>query len=127
MKWIKPEYSKEKVKKAGKSLVHAEIQSKEFDDAIPIFFNWRSAHAFPMQIMLSLLRLHAKKIDKKALVVQRMKREQSILLKLYREKYMSLNRMEDIAGCRVVVNDVGMVTEVYSSMNYPAASYGVSN
>jgi len=56
MKWVEPKYSKEKVRKAGICLLKDDIKSNEFQEAIPVFYNWRSSHAFPMQIMLNLLR-----------------------------------------------------------------------
>ena len=120
MDWIEPKNSKEEVKKAGKHLLSLvlslDVESQEFKWAIPIFHNWRSAHAFPMQIMLDLLRKNAIKIDKKAVVVQRLKRVRSIFLKLVREKNMSLSRMEDIAGCRAVVNSIDNVNHVYEAL-----------
>jgi len=105
MKWIEPKYSKESVKKAGWSILESDIDSKEFRQSAEIFHNWRAAHAFPMQIMLDLLRKNAIRVDKNALAVQRLKRVQSIVQKLSRESNMSLSRMEDIGGCRVVVTN----------------------
>ncbi|GEK47381.1 (p)ppGpp synthetase [Bisbaumannia pacifica] len=116
MKWIEPKYSKERVKRAGASLLTAEVDSDEFQEAVPVFYNWRSSHAFPMQIMLDLLRKNTIKIDKNALVVQRLKRVPSIFQKLVREKNMSLSRMQDIAGCRAVVADIRKVNKVYNSL-----------
>jgi len=116
MKWIEPSYSKEKVKKAGNALVISEIDSDDFKLATPVLHNWRSSHAFPMQIMLDLLRKHSIKIDRNSFVVQRLKRVQSIYEKLYREKNMSLSRMQDIAGCRAVVEDVKKVNKIYASL-----------
>lgn len=116
MKWIKPEHSKEMVRKAGNHLLYSDIDSKEFYRSIPIFRNWRSAHAFPMQIMLDLLRKNAIRVDKKAIAVQRLKRIPSIIDKLMREEHMSLNRMEDIAGCRAVVESVGHVRRIHLSL-----------
>ncbi len=116
MKWIETKFSKERVKKAGVSLLKSELGSDEFREASVIFHNWRSAHAFPMQIMLDLLRKNTIRIDRKALVVQRLKRVPSIFHKLSREGNMSLSRMEDIAGCRAVVENVGYVSRVYNSL-----------
>jgi len=115
-KWIVPEHSKEKVRKAGKSILEAEVDSDEFREAVPVFHNWRSAHAFPMQIILDLARKNAIKIDKNALAVQRLKRVPSIFNKLTREKNMSLSRMEDIAGCRVVVDSIRHVNRIHDSL-----------
>lgn len=116
MQWIEPEYSKEKVKKAGNFLASTETDDEKFRAAVPVFFNWRSAHAFPMQIMLDLLRKNAIRIDTHALVVQRLKRVPSILDKLVREKGMSLSRMEDIAGCRAVLPTVKNVKRLYGNL-----------
>lgn len=113
MKWIEPKYSKKKVKKAGNHLVKSDIDSDCFKQSIPVFQNWRSSHAFPMQIMLDLLRRNAIRIDKSAIAVQRLKRVSSIFGKLVREKGMSLSRMEDIAGCRVVVSNVHHVNKIH--------------
>jgi len=82
MNWIEPKFSREKVRKAGKTLIKSKVESKEFKEAVPVFHNWRSAHAFPMQIMLDLLRKNAIRIDKRALAVQRLKRVSSIIQKL---------------------------------------------
>ena len=90
MTWVEPAYSKEKVKRAGHFIVKAPLESKEFKDAIPVFSNWRAAHAFPTQILLDLLRKNAIRVDPKALVVQRLKRVRTIAEKLFREKNMSL-------------------------------------
>ena len=116
MQWIEPEYSKEKVKKAGKHLAFMDIDDQRFRESVPIFFNWRASHAFPMQIMLDLLRKNAIRIDRQALVVQRLKRVPSILNKLIREKGMSLSRMEDIAGCRAVLNNTGYVKRLHYNL-----------
>ncbi len=116
MKWIEPKYSKERVKKAGKSIIEHPLESLEFREAIPIFHNWRAAHAFPMQIMLDLLRKNAIRIDKNALVVQRLKRVPSIFIKLTRENNMNLSRMEDIGGCRAVVANAKQVYKVYEKL-----------
>ncbi len=116
MQWIEPKYSKKQVRKAGKSLITAPVDDQKFIDAIPIFFNWRSAHAFPMQIMLDLLRKNAIRINEKALAVQRLKRVSSIFRKLVREKGMSLSRMEDIAGCRAVLDDTKEVKQLYNNL-----------
>lgn len=116
MNWIEPKYSREKVRKAGKALIKSDVNSKKFKEAIPVFHNWRSSHAFPMQIMLDLLRKNAIRIDRRALAVQRLKRVSSIFQKLYREEGMSLSRMEDIAGCRAVVDNSLYVNKLYERL-----------
>ena len=117
MQWIEPEYSGEQIRKEGKiMLLSSDFDNQEFLDSADIFFNWRASHAFPMQIMLDFLRKNAIRIDKQALVVQRLKRSSSIFLKLIREKGMSLSRMEDIAGCRAVLNKTEDVQRLHSNL-----------
>ncbi len=116
MRWIEPQHSRERVKKAGNSILNTHHDSPEFKEALPIFHNWRAAHAFPMQIILDLLRKNAIKADKNALVVQRLKREISIFRKLYRQRSMNLCRMQDIAECRAVVGNNRKVYHVYSRL-----------
>jgi len=116
MKWIEPKYSKKQVAKAGSNLLHSELNSDDFRGAVLILHNWRSSHAFPMQIMLDLLRKNAIRIDRNAVAVQRLKRVESIFGKLYREKGMSLSRMEDIGGCRVVVNRIAHVNLISEAL-----------
>ncbi len=118
MSWIEPSFSKEKVKKAGDILIAKEIDfsGDEYYDASLILHNWRSSHAFPMQIMLDFLRKNAIKIDQKSIAVQRLKRVVSIYNKLEREKGMSLSRMEDIAGCRVVLKSSKEVYRLYKKL-----------
>lgn len=116
IKWIEPQFSKEKVKKAGYSLINLESSEGDLQGAKSIFHNWRSSHAFPMQIMLDLLRKNSIKIDRNAIAVQRLKRGTSIIGKLFREKNMNLSRMEDIAGCRVVVSSARYAYKVFEQL-----------
>lgn len=116
MQWIEPKYTRKQVEKAGKKIIKSEFTSSEFKDSFPIFYNWRTCHAFPMQIMLDLLRKNALRVDKQALVVQRLKRSSSIFWKLIREEGMSLSRMEDIAGCRAVLNDAERVRKLFLNL-----------
>ena len=116
MKWTEPKYSKNKVKNAGKLLAFENVEGEEYQNARNVFTNWRSSHAYPMQIMLDLLRNHARKVNDNAVVVQRLKREKSILQKLRNEKNMSLSRIEDIAGCRAVMSNIDEVYKVIQSL-----------
>lgn len=122
MKWIEPENSKTKVKKVGDKLVQGELSLLlegdlvEYFDTLDVFANWRASHAYPMHTILTFLRTKAKKIDKKAVVVQRLKREPSITAKLIRFKGMNLSRMQDIAGCRAVLSTTNQVQKLAKSL-----------
>lgn len=73
---------------------------------LAIINNWRSSHAFPLQVFKMTLLRRAKRIDKKAIVAQRLKRLPSIALKLERFKDMRLAQMQDLGGCRAVVSSI---------------------
>ncbi len=115
MKWIEPKYSKTKVDKAGK-LLKSDTGNKLLPKNLDIILNWRAAHAYPMQIMLDWLRRRALDIDKNAIAVQRLKRFSSIRKKLLSENNMCLSRMEDIGGCRVVLDDYKQVCQLYDKL-----------
>ncbi len=55
------------------------------------------------------LTTRAKKIDRRAIIAQRLKRLMSIQVKLLRNDNMALSQMQDIGGCRAVVRSVSQV------------------
>ncbi|MEM6614523.1 MAG: RelA/SpoT domain-containing protein [Cyanobacteria bacterium P01_C01_bin.72] len=108
MSWTELLHSKSAVRRAGDYLRQQNYLSLESDkrmEAFDVLSNWRSSHAYPMQSMLEYFRKKAFDIDRHVIVVQRLKRMPSILEKLKREKGMKLDRMEDIAGCRIVISN----------------------
>lgn len=118
MAWAKLNYSKNQVGRAGAFLID---ESNDFDiveylQSFEILSNWRSSHAYPIQSMLGYFRKKAFEIDKSAVIAQRLKRTPSILAKLQREADMKLDRMQDIAGCRVVVENKIKVYEVRNAI-----------
>ncbi|GEA37597.1 hypothetical protein [Enterocloster clostridioformis] len=111
-KWEIPKYSKKEIKNAGKAIATPSISNEERDIALEILNNWRSAHAYPLQVIASNLRLR----NPTAIVVQRLKRLESITGKLERYSTMDLYRMQDLGGCRVIVDSLD---EVYAAiLNY---------
>lgn len=107
MRWIAPKYSRNKVREAGRVFVKQKgVPRKKVHQAFDVLLNWRSAHAYPMHSLLMLLRQKAPGVDPNAVVVQRLKRLPSIVRKLIRFGSMSLDRMQDIGGCRAVVDTV---------------------
>lgn len=111
--WEIPKYSKSEINKAGKTIIsvnttslrNIDITLGEIEDANNILNNWRAAHAYPLQVICSNLRLR----NPNAIVVQRLKRLDSIIDKLKRNPDMSLYRMQDLGGCRVIVDTVDQV------------------
>lgn len=106
--YVKVNYTRTKIKKAGKAFVSSTTTEQEKNDALALINNWRSAHSFPLQIIY----MHVKKTaPESAIVAQRLKRLYSITQKLHRFPNMSLTAMQDIGGCRVIVDSID---EVYN-------------
>lgn len=102
-------YSRNKIKNAGKLYILKASSKAEKDEALKLINNWRSAHAFPLQIIY----MHVKKTAPDgAVVAQRLKRLYSITQKLHRFPNMSLTAMQDIGGCRLIVDNIEQVYSV---------------
>lgn len=72
--WEVPKYSKSEINKAGSIIADPSSTKEERDNALIILNNWRAAHAYPLQVICSNLRLR----NPDAIVVQRLKRLGSI-------------------------------------------------
>lgn len=116
MSWITAEHSKKAVKRAGECLIDDDASAEHFSAAMDVLSNWRSAHAYPMHAVLIFLRNQSAKIDPSSIVVQRLKRTPSIVGKLKRIQGMKLHRMQDISGCRSVVENVSKVRTLRDSI-----------
>lgn len=114
--WEVPRYSKNQIDKAGKTIAYMFSDSndgvsiKDFKEATDILNNWRSSHAYPLEVITNNLRRN----NPNAIVVQRLKRLDSIIGKIERFPNMSLYRMQDLGGCRVIVDSID---DVYKSVN----------
>jgi putative GTP pyrophosphokinase len=85
---------------------------KQFDEAYRILSDWRSLHAVPMKVASKVLSAEAASIDGSPLVVERLKRFRSISSKLRRFPVTNLTTIQDIGGCRAVVQDVARAYEL---------------
>ena len=101
-----PSFSKAKVNWAGKILCDKSVSASYTSKAIEIIDDWRAAHRRPMTHMNIFLRNHAAAINPKFVIAQRLKRTPSIRHKLDRFPSMQLARMQDIGGCRAVLNNI---------------------
>ncbi|MGB6690504.1 MAG: RelA/SpoT domain-containing protein [Terracidiphilus sp.] len=79
---------------------------KQFDESFGIMAEWRSIHAVPLKAVSALLASEASTIDGSPIVSERLKRFRSIRSKLQRFPVNNLATMQDIAGCRAVVQAV---------------------
>lgn len=113
MTWAELAYSKKAIRRAGDYLIATNpknLDISQFIESFEILNNWRASHAYPIQSMLAYIRRKSFEIDPNAIIAQRLKRTPSILAKLLREDG-KLDRMEDIAGCRIVVDNLSKVYE----------------
>ncbi len=124
MAWAARIHSKGRIDRAGRALASLEPQASEgeFDDYvqrliqreadIAVVDNWRACHACPLQVVKMTLLNRAKKIDRHALIAQRLKRRPSIEIKLRDNPNMKLSQIQDIGGCRAVLGKVKLVKEL---------------
>lgn len=101
-------YSKKQISKAGRILSNEENPLEEKENAIQVLNWWRAAHAKPLELLASELR----DSFPEAIVVQRLKRVDSILGKLKRFPDMDLYRMQDLGGSRVIVDSIDQLYEM---------------
>lgn len=64
---------------------------------------WRASHAHALRVVRSILRHHALKFDNNATVSGRSKRMWSIVVKLQRKPTLKVTAMQDVAGCRAIM------------------------
>lgn len=108
-------HSRSKIDRIGRELVQSIENGDVSESALSTLNDWRSFHAFPLNSITVVLKQKAHRIQKNALVVQRLKRSRSILSKLVREPHMRLIQMQDIGGCRAVLETVDEVYRLKDS------------
>jgi hypothetical protein len=117
--WTKREFGKGEIDRAGDKLVPwwtapAAEATPEIGLAYRVVDNWRACHAYPLNVFQVNLRNRARRVDKDALVAQRLKRFMSVMNKLVREPNMKLSQMHDVGGCRAIVSTVQSVEDLLS-------------
>jgi ppGpp synthetase/RelA/SpoT-type nucleotidyltranferase len=92
----------------------------KLEAALVVINNWRACHSYPLHAIKMTLLSRAKKVNKGALIAQRLKRLPSIALKLEQNPNMKLSQMQDIGGCRAIMprmGDVKDLIDVYKESN----------
>lgn len=116
-RWKTLEYSKRQINDAGNTIRRDNATPEEINFATQVIDNWRAAHAYPLHVIYMHLRRMAGS-RKDIIVVERLKRLDSIIGKLKRETNMDLWRMQDLGGCRFIVptvNEVFTFAEKYKN------------
>lgn len=112
MGWAKPLYTREKINMAGNILIGHPAKGMDLEEAFTIINNWRASHNFPLNTFQIRLRKIAKEVDHNSIVAQRIKRLSSIEHKLDRFPKMKLSQIQDIGGCRAILNSVEAVNNL---------------
>ena len=97
--------SKSALDKIGQNI--REDKAEVIDLAISALNSWRESHGEILQKYYIYANILAKAINKDNIIIaQRLKRLPTIVNKLRRFKNMRLSRMQDIAGIRIIVEDI---------------------
>jgi ppGpp synthetase/RelA/SpoT-type nucleotidyltranferase len=114
--------SKASIDKAGRYVADMEgnygIDPGGIDESLDIINSWRESHSYPLKIIAYTLKTRAHKVDKHALISQRLKRMSSVIRKLRRNQThtMRLTSMNDMGGCRAVVSDIKSLNALVKKM-----------
>lgn len=108
---IRPDYSKNRVNKAGKKVK----SGTETAEDIEVIENLRACHNHILNTWQSTLRGRIK--SPKITFAQRLKRRITIYDKLNREPTMALANMHDIAGCRLIFPDIKTLKKYRNSLH----------
>lgn len=93
-----PGGSKSRVNRAGDNV----RKNTQTEEDLSVIEQWRAAHRTVLNTFQALLRTRTNRADIKVVHAQRHKRKRTIFDKLARLPKMSLSRMDDVAGCRLI-------------------------
>lgn len=104
------------VKKAGRTLRHwrsgKDVDRSAVNDALDVLIAYRADHSLPLVKANNGLRSMIRTARCDVEVSQRLKRIPTILDKLVREPSLPLSSMQDIGGCRAVLQTVEEIRKV---------------
>ena len=105
-------YSKTEINKAGDILRKRDSTEEKINEAFEKLSYWREIHYYPTKIFKRRLEKTSKLIDPKSIVSSRLKRTPSILKKIDRLT-TRLTQIQDIAGCRAVLDNTELINKLY--------------
>lgn len=119
MAFAVPKFSRNQINQAGEILVdYFGFPARDQQWADTVLANWRACHGYPINTFQATLRTKLRRIDRQAIVAQRLKRAPSIVLKLQRFNGMQLARMQDIGGLRAVVSSVHRLDKLHQAYRH---------
>lgn len=111
--YTRPKFSIEQIDNAGKALLAPDgADPTPGQKDLEVIHNWRAAHHYPLNSICVVLRQRARRVRAPALISQRLKRFESIVKKLNLRPWITLSQMQDIGGCRAVVNSLDEVSRL---------------
>ena len=129
MAWPVPQYSKSRVRRPGKNLVaaHRKRQGSVLwklevtKEDLAVIENWRTSHGAVLNTAQAWLR----RLDKESgpVVVQRLKRNETVIDKLTSERSKDLSTMHDIAGVRAIFRSLDEIETFRERMNKSKARH----
>ncbi len=114
---MKNETTRSQIKALGKKLRHIKSDDALYDDDLAVLNWWRSHHEPSLRYYANFLKRQALDLGlthNQFTVIHRIKRIQSIILKLKRYPTMQLSTMDDVAGLRIVLPSI---EDVYQLTN----------
>lgn len=119
-----PGGSKSRVNKAGNNIRNG-IAS---DEDMEVFETWRAAHRAVLNTFQAYFRMDIKRnAEYKMVMAQRHKRKNTIINKLDRFPKMLLSRMDDIAGCRLIFDDIESLDAYRTKLHKARFSHTLRN
>jgi len=115
------QFSMQDVRAAGKRLrddlsLDSEVDWRDAHFVFAVANSWRDSHYFPMRSVYLSAAYRMRKIGIKGDMAARPKRMASIRRKL-RESDIHLDRMQDIGGCRAILDDIAGVRSLLGEVN----------
>jgi putative GTP pyrophosphokinase len=107
-----PSESKNQIRTAGDILISDAPSSSDLKWAQDLANRWRACHLHPINTFQATLRNKIKRLGKRAIVAQRLKRMPTIIDKLRIYRTMNLTTMQDIGGVRAIVRTVSDVRKL---------------
>lgn len=107
MTYAIPLYSSSIVNAAGRALKEGSATLPTGEDVLTIINNWRAIHNYPLNSLHMTLKSRVARLTARGITAQRIKRLESIEAKLKKQTTMHLSQMQDIGGCRGVVENIG--------------------
>src|SRR5271155_3403 len=124
LEYVQPEYSRSQIEGAGRRLAEKLTDMNEAISVFRIAHNWREAHVFPMRRIRYELMGITRRTDAAGITAARIKRMKSIRRKL-RETPLSLYQIQDIGGCRSIVQTVTELRRIVSMYGIGTSKHGI--